>query len=85
MTQSQLETTAPIRALRAAEVDHWDDEHDVVVVGFGGAGAGAAIEAVRAGADTVVLERMTRGGGTTALCTGVVTLPRFSGQVDCVL
>ncbi|MBW2270355.1 MAG: FAD-dependent oxidoreductase [Deltaproteobacteria bacterium] len=64
--------TDPVRVLPADEVDHWDREHDVVVVGFGGAGAGAAIESARAGADTVVLERMTRGGGTTALCTGVV-------------
>jgi succinate dehydrogenase/fumarate reductase flavoprotein subunit len=60
------------RALRAESVPQWDLEHDVVVVGHGGAGAAAAIEAARAGADTVVLERMTRGGGTTALSTGVV-------------
>jgi succinate dehydrogenase/fumarate reductase flavoprotein subunit len=46
--------------------------HDVVVVGHGGAGAAAAIEAARAGADTLVLERMSRGGGTTALSTGVL-------------
>jgi succinate dehydrogenase/fumarate reductase flavoprotein subunit len=46
-------------------------EHDVVVVGHGGAGAAAAIEAARAGADTLVLERMSGGGGTTALSTGV--------------
>lgn len=65
-------SASPSRALRLDQVSHWDYEHDVVVVGFGGAGAGAAIEAARAGADTVVLERMTRGGGTTALCTGVV-------------
>ncbi len=46
--------------------------HDVVVVGHGGAGAAAAIEASRAGADTLVLERASRGGGTTALSTGVM-------------
>jgi hypothetical protein len=40
--------------------------------GHGGAGACAAIEAARAGADTLVLERMGRGGGTTALSTGVL-------------
>jgi succinate dehydrogenase/fumarate reductase flavoprotein subunit len=64
--------TAPSRALPLDQVDRWDRACDVVVVGLGGAGAGAAIEAARAGADTLVLERMTRGGGTTALCTGVV-------------
>lgn len=50
----------------------WHREHDVVVVGFGGAGAAAAIEAARAGARTLVLERMSGGGGTTALSTGVL-------------
>ena len=56
----------PLRELRA-----WDAFHDVVVVGQGVAGGAAAIEAARAGVDTVVLERMTRGGGATALSTGI--------------
>jgi 3-oxo-5alpha-steroid 4-dehydrogenase len=60
------------RARRAESVTHWAHECDVAVVGHGGAGASAAIEAARAGADTLVLERMTRGGGTTALSTGVI-------------
>jgi succinate dehydrogenase/fumarate reductase flavoprotein subunit len=59
------------RPLRVAEVPGWHREHDVVVVGQGVAGGAAAIEAARAGADTVVLERMTRGGGATALSTGI--------------
>ncbi len=64
--------TDTTRALRAESVSRWDRTHDVVIVGHGGAGAAAAIEAARAGADTLVLERMTRGGGTTALSTGVL-------------
>ncbi len=60
------------RAVRAESVGRFCRECDVVVVGHGGAGAAAAIEAARAGAETLVLERMTRGGGTTALSTGVV-------------
>ncbi len=63
---------ASTRAQRAETVARWDRVHDVVVVGHGGAGACAAIEAARAGADTLVLERMGRGGGTTALSTGVM-------------
>ena len=43
----------------------------MLVVGHGVAGGAAAIEAARAGADTLVLERMTRGGGATALSTGL--------------
>ncbi|MBW2427163.1 MAG: FAD-binding protein, partial [Deltaproteobacteria bacterium] len=55
----------------AESVKDWWDEFDVVVVGLGIAGGAAAIEALRAGAKTLVLERGTRGGGTTSLseCT----------------
>jgi len=62
---------APTRPLPLRDVARWDGEHEVVVVGHGVAGGAAAIEAARAGADTVVLERMTRGGGATALSTGI--------------
>jgi 3-oxo-5alpha-steroid 4-dehydrogenase len=44
---------------------------DVVVVGFGAAGACAAIEAARAGADVLLIDRFG-GGGATALSGGVV-------------
>lgn len=47
------------------------DAADVIVVGFGAAGACAAIEAARAGADVLVVERFS-GGGATALSGGVV-------------
>jgi 3-oxo-5alpha-steroid 4-dehydrogenase len=49
----------------------WDAEADVVIVGFGAAGACAAIEAADAGADVLVLDRFT-GGGATAISGGVV-------------
>jgi 3-oxo-5alpha-steroid 4-dehydrogenase len=48
-----------------------DVQADVVVVGFGAAGACAAIEAAAAGAEVVVLDRFT-GGGATALSGGVI-------------
>jgi 3-oxo-5alpha-steroid 4-dehydrogenase len=51
--------------------DGWDVEADVVVVGFGAAGACAALEAAAAGADVLVLDRFG-GGGATALSGGVV-------------
>jgi 3-oxo-5alpha-steroid 4-dehydrogenase len=59
-------------ALPLNAVPGWSREADVVIIGHGGAGASAAIEARRAGADTLVLERMSGGGGTTALSTGVI-------------
>jgi len=52
----------------------WDLEADVVVVGFGAAGACAAIEAREQGADVLVLERASGGGGTSALSTGQIYL-----------
>ncbi len=61
----------PVRPLPVRDVPRWDAETDVLVVGQGVAGGAAAIEAARAGADTLVLERMTRGGGATALSTGI--------------
>ncbi|MCE7001318.1 FAD-binding protein [Kibdelosporangium philippinense] len=49
----------------------WDDSADVVIVGFGAAGACAAIEAAGAGADVLILDRFS-GGGATAMSGGVV-------------
>ncbi|CCF61308.1 Fumarate reductase/succinate dehydrogenase flavoprotein-like protein [Nocardia cyriacigeorgica GUH-2] len=49
----------------------WDLTADVVVVGFGAAGACAALEAAADGAQVLVLERFT-GGGATALSGGII-------------
>jgi 3-oxo-5alpha-steroid 4-dehydrogenase len=45
---------------------NWDDEVDVVVVGFGGAGACAAIEAADNGSSVLVIERFSGGGASKA-------------------
>jgi 3-oxo-5alpha-steroid 4-dehydrogenase len=63
---------APSAVRDAHEVRHWDREADVVVVGFGCAGACAAIEAAEAGAEVLVLERSSGGGGTSALSGGLI-------------
>jgi len=47
---------------------------DVVVVGLGAAGASAAIEAKIAGADVLVIERTSGGGGSSALAGGYIYL-----------
>ena len=49
----------------------WDLQADVVIVGFGAAGACAALEAAAAGARVIVIDRFS-GGGSTALSGGVV-------------
>jgi len=61
-------------ALAESDVSTWDLRTEVLIVGFGGAGACAAIESRRAGAATTVIERASGGGGTTALSTGVCYL-----------
>ena len=60
----------PPLVLTKANKDVWDREADVIVVGFGGAGACAALEAEAQGADVLVLDRFN-GGGATAISGGV--------------
>lgn len=48
-----------------------NQEADVVVVGFGIAGACAALAARSEGADVLLLERSSDGGGTSALSSGI--------------
>ncbi|WP_068268808.1 FAD-dependent oxidoreductase [Aldersonia kunmingensis] len=63
-----------IRPRSAAEIGNWDYEADVVVAGYGVAGAAAAVEAARAGADVLVLERTGGWGGAAALAGGFLYL-----------
>ncbi|WP_280220880.1 FAD-dependent oxidoreductase [Nocardia neocaledoniensis] len=63
-----------VRPLRAHEVTDWDFEADVVVAGYGIAGVCAAIEAARAGARVLILERTGGWGGAAALAGGFVYL-----------
>ena len=44
---------------------HWNQETDLIVAGFGGAGAAAALEARELGLDTIALDRLSGGGATT--------------------
>ena len=64
--EAPLVITDPDRA-------EWAMEADVVVVGFGGAGACAAIAAREAGADVIALDRFA-GGGATRYSGGLVYL-----------
>lgn len=76
MSTESIEELAPHRGdARGVSIDGatapWDEERDVVVVGFGAAGASAAIEARTAGADVLVADRFD-GGGASRLSAGVV-------------
>ncbi|MBI4333471.1 MAG: FAD-dependent oxidoreductase [Chloroflexi bacterium] len=50
----------------------WEKEADVVIVGFGGAGASAAITAHDLGARVLVLEKTAQGGGNTQYAGGSI-------------
>ncbi|MEE2662864.1 MAG: FAD-dependent oxidoreductase [Myxococcota bacterium] len=56
------------------EIASWDVECDLLVVGFGIAGACAAIEGAQAGMRVLVLERAGGAGGTSAMSGGLVYL-----------
>lgn len=57
--------------------ERWDREVDVIVIGFGGAGAAAAMEAHDAGADVLMLEKAPSHlpGGNTGCCAGYLLVP----------
>ena len=59
-------------AEEAAEGRTIEKTVDVVVLGAGGAGVAAAIEAVDAGATVALLEKMPQIGGTTATSQGMI-------------
>lgn len=57
-------------------------EADVVVVGYGAAGAAAAITAHDNGARVIILEKMPDGGGNSRVCGGLMFYPTGMGAVQ---
>lgn len=68
----------PYTASRAAAQQGWDAEHDVVVVGSGGAAFAAAITAKVHEADVVMYEKGSYVGGTTLASGGGSWFPNSS-------
>jgi 3-oxo-5alpha-steroid 4-dehydrogenase len=69
-----VSNNAGVAPRRATEVEGWADEADVVVVGFGAAGASAAYEAAATNASALVLERTSAAGGAAAMSDGMIYL-----------
>ncbi|MDE3735396.1 FAD-binding protein [Metapseudomonas resinovorans] len=70
MTVMEQSPEDPLQVVDAAQLN-WDDSTDLLVVGFGGAGVCAALEARDQGASVLALDRFA-GGGATARSGGVV-------------
>jgi len=60
------------RPCQAGDVPAWDFETEVAIVGFGAAGACAAIEAADAGAKVMLFERNSGSGGASGLSGGEI-------------
>lgn len=63
--------TLPPLQLQQLEAGHWSRECEVLVVGFGAAGAAAAIAAHEGGSNVVIADRFD-GGGASAKSGGIV-------------
>ena len=63
-----------VEPVPASAVSLWSHAAEVVIVGYGIAGACAALEARRAGADVLVIERASGGGGASAISCGIFYL-----------
>jgi succinate dehydrogenase/fumarate reductase flavoprotein subunit len=53
----------------------WDYETDVLIVGYGAAGANAAIAAHDAGARALIIEKLGYPGGNSGVCAGAMVIP----------
>ena len=59
-------------ALPASQLSSWSLDTDVLIAGSGAAGVSAAIEARQAGARVMLIESLSRLGGSSAMSGGVV-------------
>ncbi|MFT6368323.1 MAG: 3-oxo-5alpha-steroid 4-dehydrogenase, partial [Bacteroidia bacterium] len=59
-------------AVSSSQIKSWDIYTDVLVAGSGAGGLSAAIEARASGADVLVIESLSKFGGSSAMSGGVI-------------
>ncbi len=77
-TAAAAATTLPLAGTAQAKSfkePKWGKETDVLILGYGGAGACAAITAHDAGAKVLICEKCDVGGGNTAVSSGGMMIP----------
>ncbi|WP_314036367.1 FAD-dependent oxidoreductase [Dietzia sp. CH92] len=67
-----MATPEDLGPVRADQITTWDHEADVVIAGYGVAGAAAAVGAAQSGADVLVFERTGGWGGAAAMSGGII-------------
>ena len=78
-SQAAPQTARSTRPLPFSTVEQWDIETDVAVVGLGGAGSCAAIEAADAGAQVTVFEAASGISGSTSMSSSIIYLGGSGG------
>jgi succinate dehydrogenase/fumarate reductase flavoprotein subunit len=76
---SDTARTNPSQPRKSRDVTEWHRETDVAIVGFGGAGGCAAIEAADAGSAVTVFELASSSGGSTALSSAEIYMGGSGG------
>lgn len=69
---SMLGGCSPKEQGEEAPSEEWNETVDVVVIGSGGGGYSAALEAANAGSSVIVLEKAEKTGGDSSLCDGIL-------------
>jgi 3-oxo-5alpha-steroid 4-dehydrogenase len=69
---SQTDKTTATAPRNSKDIEHWDIDTDIAIIGFGGAGASAAIEAADAGSKVCIFELASASGGSTALSSAEI-------------
>ena len=76
---SNTQKTNPSQPRKARDVEQWDMETDIAIIGFGGAGGCAAIEAADAGSEVTIFELASASGGSTAMSSAEIYMGGSGG------